>query len=132
MKDKIETLAQVEADLDANVAAIGSAVERLHALYREKIEKLEEEIEDALIDRDAALARHEDLTDSLSDLLPGKFNTSNNAAVVAHVEDVFQVIDDVREVVKTLEPLLGGFSDEDSMETVGLRAVIRRLADRLG
>lgn len=126
---KVETLESVEADLDANVAAIGDAVERLHALYRAEIEKLEGEIEDARNERDKVQAMYDDAAEALSDILPGEFDTY--AALAARIEGIFDVFDDMREVVQTVEPLLGGFSDEDSMETVGLRAVIRRLADRL-
>lgn len=128
---KIETLEDVGAGLNANVEAIRGAVDKLHVLYELKIKKLKGEIETARNERDKAQGSRDAIADAFADLLPGEIDTCNRSELDARIEEVFEVFNDVRVVVKTVEQLLGGYSDEDSTETTELRARVCRLADRL-
>ena len=122
---KTETLEQLEDD------SYGAAA-RLRACYRAEIERLEGDVETAEKSLGDEQERYDSLADSLAELLPGKIDTHNKEQVEARIAEVFDLLDDVRELVKIVEPLLGGHSDDDSTETNTLRRIIYRLSDRLG
>lgn len=122
---KTETLEQLEDD------SYGAAA-RLRACYRAEIERLEGDVDAAQREHDKAYDRYAEIASSLADLLPGKIDTHNKEEVETRVADVFDLLDDVRELVKIVEPLLGGYNDDDSAETNTLRRIIYRLSDRLG
>jgi hypothetical protein len=122
---KTETLEQLEDD------SYGAAA-RLRACYRAEIERLEGDVDAAQHERDKAYDQYAEIADSLADLLPGKIDTHNKEEVEDRIDEVFDLLDDVRELVKIVEPLLGGYSDDDSTETNTLRRIIYRLVDRLG
>ena len=122
---KTETLSQLEDDSYRAAA-------RLRACYWAEIERLKGDVETAEKSLGDEQERYDSLADSYADLLPGKIDTHNKEQVEARIAEVFDLLDDVRELVKIVEPLLGGHSDDDSTETNTLRRIIYRLSDRLG
>lgn len=94
-------------------------------------EALEEQVRGLLV-RVAELEKsNEALAETIVGFLPGNVDIYDKAAMNLLVDEIWQVLDDAEEMAKLVEPLLGGHSDYDPMETVALRRIVYRLNDRL-
>jgi len=78
---------------------------------------------DAVKAVDYLVERHEKLQDSLEGLLCKRGDDT--------LDVIDELLDDVAEMVKLLDPILGGFSDTDDMDTITMRVLVDRISRKL-
>jgi len=69
---------------------------------------------------------HEKLTAELQSLARGAEDDADT-----NLQSIEEMLDDAAEMVQLLDPLLGGYSAEDDVNTITLRAIVDRLSRKL-